>query len=95
LFSFLLFFGNNNRGFARFVNLKDDNGATPLHLASRQGRASAAHILLDNSAIVSSLTGLYGYGSIVGFLYLLIYIEIFSFKTLFGILGFLGARLYI
>ncbi|KAJ3688242.1 hypothetical protein LUZ61_017406 [Rhynchospora tenuis] len=48
-------------GFARYVNLKDDNGATPLHLASRQGRAVSVHILLDNGAIVSSPTGSYGF----------------------------------
>ncbi|KAL7255739.1 hypothetical protein ACSBR1_009796 [Camellia fascicularis] len=24
-------------GFARFVNIRDKNGATPLHLAARQG----------------------------------------------------------
>ncbi|KAF3330517.1 E3 ubiquitin-protein ligase XB3-like protein [Carex littledalei] len=48
-------------GFARFVNLKDDNGATSLHLASRQGRANSVHILLDNGAIVSSPTVTYGF----------------------------------
>nr|CAD1828702.1 unnamed protein product [Ananas comosus var. bracteatus] len=29
-------------GFARFVNVRDDNGATPLHLAARQGRPIAS-----------------------------------------------------
>lgn len=69
IFSFCFFIWYTNRGFARFVNLKDDNGATPLHLASRHGRANSVHILLDNGAIVSSPTTTYGYGPILGFPY--------------------------
>ncbi|KAJ3676417.1 hypothetical protein LUZ60_003829 [Juncus effusus] len=48
-------------GFARFVNVTDAHGATPLHLAARQGRADCVHILLNNAAIVSSSTGSYGF----------------------------------
>jgi hypothetical protein len=51
------------RGFARFVNVRDDHGATPLHLAARQGRPGCVQALLENGAIVSALTGSYGYGS--------------------------------
>lgn len=50
----------NCRGFARFVNVRDDSGATPLHLAARQGRHDCVHILLENGAIVSAPTGTYG-----------------------------------
>jgi ankyrin repeat protein len=48
------------RGFARFVNVRDDHGATPLHLAARQGRPGCLQMLLENGAIVSALTGSYG-----------------------------------
>ncbi|XP_072983338.1 E3 ubiquitin-protein ligase XB3-like [Typha latifolia] len=48
-------------GFTRFVNVRDDNGATPLHLAARQGRPDCVHILLDSGAIVSASTGAYGF----------------------------------
>ncbi|KAG6493955.1 E3 ubiquitin-protein ligase XB3-like [Zingiber officinale] len=48
-------------GFARFVNVRDGNGATPLHLAARQRQADCVHILLDNGALVSSIAGGYGY----------------------------------
>ncbi|XP_066362945.1 E3 ubiquitin-protein ligase XB3-like isoform X2 [Miscanthus floridulus] len=47
-------------GFARFVNVRDDHGATPLHLAARQGRPGCVQVLLENGAIVSALTGSYG-----------------------------------
>ena len=30
------------RGFAQFINVRDDHGTTPLHLAARQGRADVA-----------------------------------------------------
>ncbi|WVZ95855.1 hypothetical protein U9M48_041566 [Paspalum notatum var. saurae] len=50
-------------GFARFVNVRDDHGATPLHLAARQGRPGCLQVLLENGAIVSALTGSYGYSS--------------------------------
>uniref|UniRef100_A0A804PT85 RING-type E3 ubiquitin transferase n=1 Tax=Zea mays TaxID=4577 RepID=A0A804PT85_MAIZE len=53
----------NSWGFARFVNVRDDHGATPLHLAARQGRPGCVQALLENGAIVSALTGSYGYGS--------------------------------
>ncbi|KAF5744614.1 putative E3 ubiquitin-protein ligase XBAT31 [Tripterygium wilfordii] len=48
-------------GYARFVNIRDGKGATPLHLASRQRRPECVHILLDNGALACSSTG--GYGS--------------------------------
>jgi ankyrin repeat protein len=48
------------RGYARFVNVRDDHGATPLHLAARQARPACVQVLLENGAIVSALTGSYG-----------------------------------
>ncbi|PON44161.1 Transmembrane protein [Parasponia andersonii] len=47
-------------GFARFVNVRDGRGATPLHLAARQKRPECVHILLDNGALVCASTGGYG-----------------------------------
>ncbi|KAL6907484.1 hypothetical protein ACP4OV_002523 [Aristida adscensionis] len=49
------------RGFARFVNVRDDTGATPLHLAARQGWRRCVHVLLENGAIVSSSSGAFGF----------------------------------
>ncbi|CAL9056938.1 unnamed protein product [Musa banksii] len=46
-------------GFRRFVNVRDSNGATPLHLAARQTKPDCVHILLDNGALVSATTGGY------------------------------------
>ncbi|KAK7395326.1 hypothetical protein VNO78_15877 [Psophocarpus tetragonolobus] len=48
-------------GFARFVNIRDRNGATPLHLAARHRRSECLHALLDNGALVCASTGAYGY----------------------------------
>ncbi|XP_077216235.1 E3 ubiquitin-protein ligase XB3 isoform X2 [Tasmannia lanceolata] len=48
-------------GFARFVNIRDGNGATPLHLAARQRRPECVHILLDNGGLVCASTGGYGF----------------------------------
>jgi len=48
-------------GFARFVNIRDGKGATPLHLAARQRRPECVHILLDSGALVCASTGGYGY----------------------------------
>ncbi|KAK4764474.1 hypothetical protein SAY87_013912 [Trapa incisa] len=48
-------------GYARFVNIRDGRGATPLHLAARQRRPDSVHILLDNGALVCASTGGYGY----------------------------------
>lgn len=48
------------RGYARFVNVRDGKGATPLHLAARQRRSECVHILLDNGALVCASTGGYG-----------------------------------
>ncbi|KAK1322172.1 putative E3 ubiquitin-protein ligase XBAT31 [Acorus calamus] len=50
----------NSWGFARFVNVRDGNGATPLHLAARQRRPDCIHILLDNGALVCASTEGYG-----------------------------------
>ncbi|KAI4334517.1 hypothetical protein L6164_019200 [Bauhinia variegata] len=47
-------------GFARFVNVRDARGATPLHLGARQRRPECVHILLDNGALVCASTGGYG-----------------------------------
>ncbi|XVE79588.1 hypothetical protein DITRI_Ditri14bG0070700 [Diplodiscus trichospermus] len=47
-------------GYARFVNIRDARGATPLHLAARQRRPECVHILLDNRALVCASTGGYG-----------------------------------
>ncbi|CAN6442605.1 unnamed protein product [Victoria cruziana] len=47
-------------GFARFVNVRDGTGATPLHLAARAGRPDCVHILLDNGGLVSASTGGHG-----------------------------------
>jgi ankyrin repeat protein len=48
------------RGFARFVNIRDGNGATPLHLAARHRRLECLQSLLDNGALVCASTGGYG-----------------------------------
>ncbi|XP_021720874.1 putative E3 ubiquitin-protein ligase XBAT31 [Chenopodium quinoa] len=48
-------------GFARFVNIRDGKGATPLHLAARQRQPECVHILLDCGALVCASTGGYGY----------------------------------
>uniref|UniRef100_A0ACD5XE81 Uncharacterized protein n=1 Tax=Avena sativa TaxID=4498 RepID=A0ACD5XE81_AVESA len=48
-------------GFVRFVNVRDEHGATPLHLAARQGRPECVHLLLESGAIVSAPTGSYGF----------------------------------
>ena len=47
-------------GYARFVNIRDARGATPLHLTARQRRPECLHILLDNGALVCPSTGGYG-----------------------------------
>ncbi|OIW08623.1 hypothetical protein TanjilG_03299 [Lupinus angustifolius] len=47
-------------GFARFVNIRDGRGATPLHLAARQRQPECVHILLDSGALVCAPTGRYG-----------------------------------
>ncbi|XP_052150064.1 E3 ubiquitin-protein ligase XB3-like [Oryza glaberrima] len=48
-------------GFARFVNVRDDTGATPLHLAARQGWRRCVHVLLENGAIVSASSSAFGF----------------------------------
>uniref|UniRef100_A0A0A9G7G9 RING-type E3 ubiquitin transferase n=1 Tax=Arundo donax TaxID=35708 RepID=A0A0A9G7G9_ARUDO len=48
-------------GFLRFVNVRDEHGATALHLAARQGRPECVHLLLEKGAIVSAPTGSYGF----------------------------------
>lgn len=49
------------RGFARFVNVKDGSGATPLHLAARQKQADCVRVLLASGALVCASTGGYRY----------------------------------
>jgi len=48
-------------GYARYVNIRDGKGATPLHLAARQRRPECVHVLLDNGALVCASTGGYGF----------------------------------
>ncbi|CAK9188189.1 unnamed protein product [Ilex paraguariensis] len=48
-------------GFARFVNIRDGTGATPLHLAASQRRPGCVRILLDSGALVCVSTSGYGY----------------------------------
>ncbi|GKV08130.1 hypothetical protein SLEP1_g19806 [Rubroshorea leprosula] len=48
-------------GYARFVNIRDDKGATPLHLAARQRQSECVHSLLDNGALVCASTSRYGF----------------------------------
>ncbi|CAI9776734.1 unnamed protein product [Fraxinus pennsylvanica] len=48
-------------GYARFVNIRDGKGATPLHLATRQRRLECVHILLDDGALVCASTVGYGF----------------------------------
>lgn len=48
------------RGFARFVNIRDGKGATPLHLAACHRRPECVHILLDHGALVCASTGRFG-----------------------------------
>ncbi|KAL5991963.1 hypothetical protein ACLOJK_012875 [Asimina triloba] len=38
-------------GFARFVNVRDAHGATPLHLAARRRRPDCVHMLLDSDLL--------------------------------------------
>ncbi|XP_057536401.1 putative E3 ubiquitin-protein ligase XBAT31 isoform X1 [Amaranthus tricolor] len=47
-------------GFARFVNIRDGKGATPLHLAACHRRPECVHILLDHGALVCASTGRFG-----------------------------------
>ncbi|GLT89590.1 hypothetical protein SLE2022_075680 [Rubroshorea leprosula] len=51
----------NSWGFARFVNIRDESGATPLHLAACEGWTGCVHALLDNGALVCASTGGNGY----------------------------------
>ncbi|KAJ6841459.1 E3 ubiquitin-protein ligase XB3 [Iris pallida] len=43
-------------GFILFVNVREGNGATPLHLIARQRRPQCVRILLDNGALVCAST---------------------------------------
>ncbi|KAG6534257.1 hypothetical protein ZIOFF_008143 [Zingiber officinale] len=47
-------------GFARFVNVGDERGETPLHLAARRRWTECVRVLLDHEALVSSSTREYG-----------------------------------
>ncbi|CAA7392764.1 unnamed protein product [Spirodela intermedia] len=44
-------------GFARLVNVRDGDGATPLHLAARRRRPECVHLLLESGALVCATTG--------------------------------------
>ncbi|KAL3531825.1 hypothetical protein ACH5RR_005346 [Cinchona calisaya] len=46
-------------GSARFLNIRDGNGATPLHLAARQRQAECVRILLGKGALVCASTSGY------------------------------------
>ncbi|KAG0484117.1 hypothetical protein HPP92_012201 [Vanilla planifolia] len=48
-------------GFARFINVRDSKGATPLHLAAKQGQPACVRMLLDKGALVCASMGDYGY----------------------------------
>ncbi|CAL5411373.1 unnamed protein product [Camellia sinensis] len=48
--------------FARFVNIRDKNGATQLHLAARQGWPGCVHMLLDSGALVCASSRGYVHG---------------------------------
>jgi ankyrin repeat protein len=56
---FLVFF---NRGFERFVNVLDNEGAVPLHMAARSGNARVVSLLLDNGGLVAAVTFKSTYG---------------------------------
>ncbi|CAL5330425.1 unnamed protein product [Camellia sinensis] len=51
--------------FARFVNIRDKNGATQLHLAARQGWPGCIHMLLDSGALVCASSRGYGFPGII------------------------------
>ncbi|CAL5323030.1 unnamed protein product [Camellia sinensis] len=53
------------REFARFVNIRDKNGATQLHLAARQGWPGCVHMLLDSGALVCASSRGYGFPGII------------------------------
>ena len=44
------------RGFARFINVRDNNGATPLHLAARFNHPAVVRFLLSKGALVCATT---------------------------------------
>ncbi|XP_040947397.1 putative E3 ubiquitin-protein ligase XBAT31 [Gossypium hirsutum] len=48
-------------GYARFVNIRDGRGATPLHLTARRKQPECVHILLYNGALVCASSGRYGF----------------------------------
>ncbi|CAL5421793.1 unnamed protein product [Camellia sinensis] len=51
--------------FARFVNIRDKNGATQLHLAARQRWPGCVHMLLDSGALVCASSRGYGFPGII------------------------------
>eukprot|EP00250_Pteridium_aquilinum_P014056 c21753_g1_i1 orf=1017-2435(-) len=53
-------------GFARFINVRDGSGATPLHLAARWSHAAVVRFLLSKGSLVSATTTRSG-GSGCGF----------------------------
>ncbi|GLT48610.1 hypothetical protein SLA2020_222250 [Shorea laevis] len=53
-------FVNSRHGCSVFVNKADYVGETPLHIAARRRWPECVRILLDNGALVSASTGVYG-----------------------------------
>ena len=53
------------RGFARFVNIRDGDGSTPLHLSARQSQPECVRILLSNGALVCVSTCRYEEWSLI------------------------------
>ncbi|KAL7231371.1 hypothetical protein ACSBR2_009596 [Camellia fascicularis] len=47
-------------GICKVCDIRDKNGATPLHLAARQGWSECVHMLLDSGALVCASTRGYG-----------------------------------
>ncbi|KAI5073620.1 hypothetical protein GOP47_0011633 [Adiantum capillus-veneris] len=49
-------------GFTSFVNVRDQNGAIPLHMAARAGHAEIVRLLLNHGALISAVTCTSTYG---------------------------------